>query len=374
MTEAHTSPDGPGESSYRQLLNGLYDAVLVCDRTGRILDANGRAEEFLLTTADRLKQQSVDAFILSFDKEVLNRVRNHVAEGRQIVLDAHCVRRDQSSFPAEIAVSRIALQSPDDLVFSIRNIERRKRMLSELRTSHNAMRSSGSAILIADRDARITYANPAFVKMWGYEEGEDVLGEDVRKLWRDPGNAAQLVDSPVRGQTWEGELAAVRRNGDVFYAYATAAPNQIDDTVVGVVLSFIDITARRRAEEVIRREADAQLARARRRNDFAGRLDLLSLEDLFQLIDATAKNGVLHVQDEAGETTAQVAFETGQIAAAECDGLTGERAVHALFRRGGSTFRFEKEQALRKDLSIAHDTITILLESVRRAEEHKEDV
>lgn len=40
-----------------------------------------------------------------------------------------------------------------------------------------AVESSLSAIAIADTDGYLRYVNPAFVKIWGYEDAHEVLGK-----------------------------------------------------------------------------------------------------------------------------------------------------------------------------------------------------
>src|SRR5215831_8651520 len=39
-----------------------------------------------------------------------------------------------------------------------------------------AVHASIDAIVFSDMDARITYANPAFARMWGFESANEVIG------------------------------------------------------------------------------------------------------------------------------------------------------------------------------------------------------
>ena len=73
---------------------------------------------------------------------------------------------------------------------------------------------------------------------------------------------------------------------------ATAAPNKNEiGELTGFVFSFVDVTERRAAEATIRREAEVQMKEAESGDGFAGHLNILSLVDVFQLIESTARTG-----------------------------------------------------------------------------------
>jgi PAS domain S-box-containing protein len=366
---AHSSP------AYEQLLQGLYDAVLISDLDGRIIDGNRRAMDFLQLSAGELTDSHVTTLISGLNREVLEQVRKHLAAGRFTLLDATCVRKDGTTFPAEIAISRIDLTATGNLVFSVRNIERRKRTQERLRTEHNALQNSANAVAITGPEGGIKYVNPAFLALWGCEELESVVGRNIREMWHDGEETPELVRKPLAGETWIGVIGMRRYDGRQMYLQATAAPNRDGDRkLLGMVFSFIDVTEKHKAEEAIRKEAEVQISRVKQKKDFAGSLNILDITDLMQLIEAIGKSGLLSVSDAEEQTVGEAAFDAGRIVTANCGGLTGEPAVYEILRRGGTSFHFHEGPAADRDPSILKTVTQLLLEGMRSIDESESQI
>ena len=369
-TPAHETEQRPSQDLYRELLQGLYDAVLVSTLTGEIVDSNLRAQAFFGYTGDEFNGMSMDAIIVGFNREILLQIREQVTGGRFTVLDAHCVRKNGSRFPVEIAMSQIHFTEAGNLVFSIRNIERRKCIEDMLRTERQALQNAAAGIAITDSSGRLQSVNPAFLDLWGYEREEDVKGQDIRLFWPDPGEADTLVSKPLAGETWIGEIAAIRRNGATLCLQASAAPNRNDTGQTdGMVFSFIDVTTLKRAEEAIRKEVQAQMSKAREQNDFSGLLNIVSLPDVVQLIDATHKSGTLHVLNNENRRLASIVFLEGQIVHIACLDRTGEAAMRDVLTCAGTTFRFEPHVPSERDHTITKPTMALLLDATRSIDE-----
>lgn len=356
---------------YRELLRGLYDAVLITDLKGKIIDANARAQTFLQYGESELNALDIQHIVFGVDAAVLQRVQDHLADGRFTVLDAYCLRRDGSRFPAEIAISRIRLGGEGDLVFSIRNIERRRRTQEMLRTEHNAIQHSASGIVIADPKGLLQYANPAFLKLWGYAEAEDVLQKDIRDFFTEHETVDRLLTKALGGESWIGEWEAKTLKGRMLHLQASVSPNRDSaDQPAGLVFSFVDITERKKAELAIRREAEAQIEQVREKQDFSGNLNILSVPDILQLIDATKKSGTLRVSNNPdGGPAAELTFLNGQVMTARSGDITGEAAVFALMRQSGSSFVFHQGTPTEKDASIENSTMGLILEGSRQLDE-----
>lgn len=356
--------------AFEQLLQGLYDAVLIADLDGWITDGNHRAMDFLHLGAEEITKCHVSQLISGLNKQVLGQIRMHLAAGRFTVLDAACIRSDGTTFPAEIAISRINLAAPGNLVFSVRNIERRKQTQERLRTEHNALQNSASAVAITDLEGALKYVNPAFLSLWGHEAPEAVIGRNIREFWRNGERTPELVQKPLSGETWIGVVGMRRYDGMQMYLQSTAAPNRdSDQKLVGMVFSFIDVTDKHKAEEAIRREAEVQISQVKRKKDFAGSLNILAITDLFQLIEAIGKSGTLTVSDTEGGTVGETAFEDGQIVRAVCGNASGEAAVYEILRCGGTSFHFHEGPATERDPSIKKPVTTLLLEGMRAVDE-----
>ncbi len=162
-------------SLFRQLLAGMYDAVLITDPSGHLLELNPRAKEFFQYETDEVMDRPVGRFIPGVTPEIVERIRAGLDQARHMMLDANCLRKDGSVFPAEVTVSLIDLLDPGDLVFTIRSTERRRRQLAVFRTRQNAYEISQAALFACAPDGRFRGVNAAFLEMFGYADEGEVL-------------------------------------------------------------------------------------------------------------------------------------------------------------------------------------------------------
>lgn len=162
-------------SLFRQLLAGMYDAVLITDPSGHLLELNPRAKEFFQYETDEVMDRPVGRFIPGVTPEIVERIRAGLDQARHMMLDANCLRKDGSVFPAEVTVSLIDLLDPGDLVFTIRSTERRRRQLVVFRTRQNAYEISQAALFACAPDGRFRGVNAAFLEMFGYADEGEVL-------------------------------------------------------------------------------------------------------------------------------------------------------------------------------------------------------
>jgi len=112
---------------YDGLLQAIYDAVLVTDyRTGRIQEFNERALDFLQYDKSEILGKRVLKIIAGAGENLLANIRHNLDSEKYTLIEGFCVRKDLSTFPAEIAVNAISLQGDRCLCFFIRDISVRK--------------------------------------------------------------------------------------------------------------------------------------------------------------------------------------------------------------------------------------------------------
>ena len=109
---------------YYQMMNALYDAILVLDGNGHIVDSNERVESVLGYTRDDLWDASVTEVVPALKAQVFLQMKEGLSDQRRVLVNARCRRKDGTSFHSEIGAGLMALFG-DNLVLSIRNIEKR---------------------------------------------------------------------------------------------------------------------------------------------------------------------------------------------------------------------------------------------------------
>jgi len=247
------------DARYQALLQSVYDAAIISDLDGRIIDVNIRAVEFFSYNKDDFASLTVFDIISGSDEDLLKTLRNNLENERFTLIQAYCIRSDGTFFPAEIAVNVLNIGQPA-LCFFVRDITLRKQAEEMLRTEHNAIQNSGNGIAVANLEAKLEYVNPAVARMWGYEATDDLIDVDVRELFADKGTAEEMVDIILKQQqaNWTGEVKGTRKGAGEFDVQVSAACNRNSDgEAVGLVFSFVDISDRKRAEEAVR-EAERQ--------------------------------------------------------------------------------------------------------------------
>jgi PAS domain S-box-containing protein len=158
------------------------------------------------------------------------------------------------------------------------------------------LESTAEAIYGIDLEGRCTFCNPACLRVLGYERADELLGKDMHQLihqTRGDGTPFPAEECRIIRTTRTGEGAHVddevlwRANGTSFPAEYWCYPQRKGQEVVGTVVAFFDITARKLADAALAgvsgKLIEAQEQERRRiarelHDDIGQRLALLSIE------------------------------------------------------------------------------------------------
>lgn len=131
-------------------------------------------------------------------------------------------------------------------------VEEHRRAEAQLRLQSAALAAAANAIVITDRAGIIQWVNPAFTRLTGYEPAEAV-GRNPRDLVKsgqqDPAVYADLWQTIMARQSWQGEMVNRRKDGSLYSEEQTITP-LLDEA--GQITHFIaikqDVTARKQLE------------------------------------------------------------------------------------------------------------------------------
>lgn len=167
-------------------------------------------------------------------------------------------RRDGSIIDLEVFESVMTFEGETVTLCVAVDVTTRRKDESVTRLARLVYEVSSEAMVITSPDARIIHVNPAFTRITGYE-ARDVVGARMNVL--SSGKQGRefyrtMWESIERDGSWEGEIWNRRKNGDM-YAQRLSINTSFDDsgTPVYRVGLFSDITARKKAEELIWRQA-----------------------------------------------------------------------------------------------------------------------
>ena len=156
----------------------------------------------------------------------------------------------------------------------------RQRAQEALRESEGRIRllldSTAEAIFGIDRDGNFTFCNPATVRMLGYQSGAELLGKNAHEMMHHShadGSPYPLAECPIvparQGQEIHADSEVFwRSDGTSFPAEFWAYPIRKEGEIVGVVITFLDITARKRAQGALLEAKEAAEAGSRAKSEF----------------------------------------------------------------------------------------------------------
>ena len=112
-------------SLFRQLLQGMYDAVVITDPSGHVLELNPRAREFFQCESENVMDRPISVFIPGVTPPMIQRIRKGLDQARHMMLDAKCRASDGTTFAAEVTVSAPAAPGPQPVPRPRHPLERR---------------------------------------------------------------------------------------------------------------------------------------------------------------------------------------------------------------------------------------------------------
>lgn len=122
--------------------------------------------------------------------------------------------------------------------------------------------STAEAIYGLDLEGNCTFANPACIRLLGYQDDSDLIGRHMHALihhTRNDGTSYPGKECPIYGvlQTGNGihidDELLWRADGESFPSEYWSYPILRDGEINGAVVTFLDISERRKAEEGLRR-------------------------------------------------------------------------------------------------------------------------
>jgi PAS domain S-box-containing protein len=264
------------EAWLRQLVESAPDGLLIGDSAGLVMMANRAAAHLFGYPLDGMVGLKIDSLLPPGD-----RFNQRTALGSAgsdpdgapppvVASSGNAIRRGGERLPVDFAISRLTPVPgrPGASCVSVRDVSDRIRMEQALRAKEEQMRltfeSCFDGIYCVDEAGRFTAMNAAGLRMLGYEDFEALRGQDshaVLNHHRRDGSVLAPEDGPFAHVKKTGaplrceDCPFWRKDGTFVIVAFASAPLRRDGQFIGAVVSFTDVSERRRALEVIERQS-----------------------------------------------------------------------------------------------------------------------
>ena len=271
------------EKKFRDLFEMSQDGVLLRRLDGDVfIDCNKamlnmlgyeeKAEFLQLGPKGIVFTRQPDGQVIDDLLEKANRV---IKERRSNRFEGMFKRRDGTPIYAEVVACLVDIEGELTIQSVVRDMTGRKMMEDRLRQLSSAVEASSAAIMITDHDGNITYTNPKFSELSGYEfsEIEGLNPRFLRSGEHDKTFYATMWETILTGKEWHGLLLDKKKDGDTYWANASISA-VVDEK--GTITHFVcvqdDITHMKELEgELVRAKERADRA-SRTKSDFLARM------------------------------------------------------------------------------------------------------
>jgi PAS domain S-box-containing protein len=279
------------EKTYQLIIETMNDGLGIQDKNGVINHVNGRICEILKTSPDKIIGRQITDFLDSANRKILKeqmisrqRGQNESYElvwtgkdGEKIntIMKPQPIIDEAGNFQGSFAImTNITERREAEEALRKKHQELESRIeqrTAELLRANEELRrlgrqnklilvSAGEGIFGVDSEGRFTFVNPAAAEMLGYEHKE-LIGRHSHPICHhshSDGSPYPGVQCPIHQAITDGKIhhkddeVFWHRNGSSFPVDYTSTPIREEGKLVGAVVTFLDITLRKQAEERLR--------------------------------------------------------------------------------------------------------------------------
>jgi PAS domain S-box-containing protein len=250
------------EARFRNMVDSSPFGVALIDRERKFVYVNQRFVEIfgygpdeeptvaewtrLIFPDEEVWQKALRTWRSDLDRSVPGQIRPraftvHCRDGsRKTVLSRFVTLCDGTEYSTCEDITEEA-RAYQILVADIANLRRREQ---ELLLRDRAIACTQRAVALLSPDGVVTYANTAYLALWGYPTAEGVQGSDFSRFWERPEEILKIIQTVLEGESWHGEETGVRNNGEKFQVDLLGTPIVSEN---GRVLGMMAAATARRA-------------------------------------------------------------------------------------------------------------------------------
>jgi PAS domain S-box-containing protein len=210
------------ESWRKIVLENALDAVVGINTLDVVIDWNLKAEEIFGYSKEEAMGMNMASLIIPPE------YRQAHAQGISRFLDTgvgpilnkrmelEAIDKSGLIFPVELTVIPVPLGDSYNFYSFVRDISTRKRIEKDLRLKSDVLEYSLNGIDIVDSEGKLIYANQAYLKMWGFNSLEEILGTSPALHCADPKTPELIISALKAHGECDIEFVGQRKDGSHF--------------------------------------------------------------------------------------------------------------------------------------------------------------
>ncbi|WP_243358846.1 sensor domain-containing protein [Fundidesulfovibrio terrae] len=250
---------------FRNLFDKVPNAACLIDRFDTVFTVNAAFEHLFGYPLAEIEGRSLRGLIIPPGREnELAGMTEALARHGSARVETTRVRRDGSLLQVVVTLFPASENPDDDLMFAVyTDIQELRETEKSLQQAEDKYRSifehAAEGIFQTAPEGRYLAANPALARIYGYDTPGDLMDSlrDIEaQLYVDPGRRDEFVQAvTASGQVTDFESRIRRKDGSIIWISENARAVRGENGQVAYFEGMVsDITARKQAEEALKRE------------------------------------------------------------------------------------------------------------------------
>lgn len=276
------------QHNYRELIDNLDQAVFTLSIDGEVRVANRRLCEILRIPFQDLVGHSLTEFV---ESPTLDEARQSLAKlaktGTWSEIVPVRIKHDPTLRYFHCWLQAVAASGRvTDVIGWARDVTEQHE--SEMRFTQ-FVESLSAGVFFSSREGQMLDANPALVRMWGFDSKEELQAHNISERYVDPGQREQLIrDTTANGSVQDRQITYRRKDGTLMQGRASAlAICDPGGRLVRFQGTIVDVTDRVEIEKQLYREQEFT---RRLIECFPDLIAVVDLETRFTFVSERAKD------------------------------------------------------------------------------------
>lgn len=206
------------EARFKFLSEATFEGIII-HKNGVIIDANAAAEKITGYTKKDVEGKNVFNFL--FTEKELQKVKQNIRKEHAKPYVISVMKKSGEKFWAEIEGRNIFYNGKEVRIVAVRDITEKVEIENALKKSEEKFKtyiqSSPTAVFIADKNGKYTFANPAAGKLLGYSQEEilDMTIPEILPASHLEEGARNFREVKSKGYSQSSELKIITKEGNL---------------------------------------------------------------------------------------------------------------------------------------------------------------